>query len=91
MPSFYNYYEEALGALNELNTEDNFKSVFESKNDYSIYEWKAIKCLARESIKDLQPDKKDTSTGKHKDYRLLNIIKKREDEFGENASKRQKI
>ena len=75
--SFEYYWREILNAGDELEQGGNMDGVFEDRKAYSLYEWKAMRALAREVLGELRIDRKE-GEDVWKEYKLVSVVKKKE-------------
>ncbi len=86
--SFSAFYTESLALLRSFDLEAARQTEFETRSEYNMFEWKAMRSLYRENVKEIW----SSSDSKTKDYRLINLLSRKEEELADpEPSKKTKL
>lgn len=76
-PSFSYFYSQSLSCLNSYDKETNKQNEFETRSEYNMFEWKAMRSLYRENIRDMWAIN-DKCPQKMKEFRLISLMYRKE-------------
>ena len=75
-PSFSYYFSQAKSCLQSFDRENGKQNQFQTRTEYNMFEWKAMRSLYRQNIKDIWSSN-DKASGKMKEYRLLSLMNRK--------------
>ena len=74
--SFSYYFSQAISCLKSFDKDSGKQNEFETRAEYNMFEWKAMRSLYRENIKDIWSSS-EKAPPKMKEYRLLSLLSKK--------------